>query len=129
LPNFRLTGIVVESERHLAIFAVPGGKPLARTEGETINEWRLESVSPKRVSLSGPSGTMTLEPKSDPHLARPKQFAQPGAKPGQPVVVGARLANPRAVGQPQASAVAVPPARAPIPANAPVPRANPTRPQ
>src|ERR1700731_2641700 len=77
LPNIRLTGIVIDSDRHLAIFAVPGGKPLTRGEGETIDQWRLESIGPNQVSLSGPTGITTLEPKSDPKLVRPKQIAQP----------------------------------------------------
>ena len=77
LPNVRLTGIVIEPDRRLAIFAVPGGKPLTRAEGETINEWRLESIEPNQVSLSGPTGITTLAPKTDPNLARPQQIAQP----------------------------------------------------
>jgi hypothetical protein len=77
LPSLRLTGIVIEPDRRLAIFAVPRGKPLARMEGETINEWRLESVGPSQVALSGPTGTTILEPKSDPNLVRSKKIVQP----------------------------------------------------
>ena len=79
LLNVRLTGIVLEPERRLAIFAVPGSKPLSRAEGETINDWRVESIGPSQVSLSGAAGTMVLEPKFDPALVR----AQPAA--GAPV--------------------------------------------
>jgi hypothetical protein len=81
LPNLRLSGIVIEPEHRLAIFAVPGSKPLARAEGETINEWRLDSIGPNQVSLSGPTGITTLEPKSDPNLVRQKPVAQPAPKP------------------------------------------------
>src|SRR5712691_8040802 len=44
LADVRLTGIVMEPERHLAIFAVPGAKPLIRSEGETMKDWRLDSI-------------------------------------------------------------------------------------
>src|SRR5271154_2979219 len=84
LPNLRLTGIVIEPSRHLAIFAVPDGKPLVRSEGDTVDEWRLDSIEPRQVSLSGPSGITTLEPKADPHIIRPVPAALPGATPAQP---------------------------------------------
>src|SRR5258707_8102203 len=32
LAEVRLTGIVIEPQRHLAIFAVPGAKPMVRSE-------------------------------------------------------------------------------------------------
>ena len=35
LSDVRLTGIVLEPDRHTAIFAVKGEKPLVRSEGET----------------------------------------------------------------------------------------------
>jgi hypothetical protein len=122
LPNMRLTGIVIEPERHLAIFAVPGSKPLVRAEGETINELRVESIGPNQVSLSGPSGSTTLEPKSDPSLIRPKQRAQLTAASAQADVSRARSPNSRATG-------ADSPTRANVPAAGPGPRPNPTRPQ
>jgi hypothetical protein len=127
LPNLRLTGIVIESEYHLAIFAVPGGKPLARVEGETINEWRLESVGPNQVSLSGPTGITTLEPKSDPSLVRQKQTAPPAAKPTPPAAAALRPPAPRTLG-PQPGAMALP-GRPTIPTAGPVRRPNPARPQ
>ena len=128
LPNMRLTGIVIEPERHLAIFAVPGGKPLARGEGETINQWRLENIAPNQVSLSGPTGITILEPKFDPNLVRPKQAPQPAAQPPQPAAVGARLGAPRPAGPPPGAA-AMPPNRALTPAARPAARPNPARPQ
>lgn len=104
LPDVRLTGIVMEADRHLAIFAVSGGKPLVRAEGESLKEWRLDSVSPTEVSLSGPGGLRTLTPKTDPNLVRPAPpvLPGPGAAPGQ-------AARPAAVAQPVPS-----PARPPI---------------
>jgi len=127
LPNVRLTGIVIEPDRRLAIFAVPGGKPLTRAEGETINEWRLESIGPNQVSLSGPTGITTLAPKTDPNLARPKQIAQPAPKPTPPLAE-----TPRTRGQqPGSPVVASPPIRPNFgPGPGPVrQRPNSTRPQ
>src|ERR1700686_2062233 len=63
LGNVRLTGIVIEPGRHLAIFAVPDAKPMVRSEGEMMNEWRLDSITPEEVVLSGPAGTTSLQPK------------------------------------------------------------------
>jgi len=68
LPNLRLTGIVIEPERRIAIFAADG-KPLARTEGESLADWRVANVSEREVSLSGPGGTTTLGLKPDPKLS------------------------------------------------------------
>jgi hypothetical protein len=84
LTNVRLTGIVIEPDRHIAIFAVQGAKPLVRSEGETVNDWHLDSIAPHEVTLTGPAGPTTLELKSDPNLVRPAPPAQPApqAKPG-----------------------------------------------
>jgi general secretion pathway protein N len=128
LPNLRLTGIIIEPEYHLAIFAVPGGKPLARAEGETINEWRLESVGPNQVSLSGPNGITILEPKADPNLVRQKQTAPPAVRPHPPAAATLRPPAPRTPG-PQPGAIAFPPALPSVPAAGPVGRPNPARPQ
>src|SRR5580704_17879258 len=57
LPDVRLSGIVIEPDRRIAIFAVAGAKPLVLAEGETLKDWRLDSISPQEVSLSGPAGT------------------------------------------------------------------------
>jgi hypothetical protein len=77
-PDVRLSGIVIEPDRRIAIFAVNGAKSEALSEGEVLNNWRIDSISPQQVSLSGPSGTMTLKPKSDATLVRP---AAPSASP------------------------------------------------
>ena len=111
LLNLRLTGIVVDPLGHLAA---------CRSEGEVVNEWRVESISANQVSLSGPNGITTLEPKPDPSLIRPK--------PGQGAPASARSAASRAAG-PQPSPAAAPPGRAPNPDTVSGRRANPTRPQ
>ena len=70
LADTRLTGIVTEPGRRIAIFAVSGGKPLKVAEGDEVSGWRIESITPREISLSGPSGTKTLQPKLDPNLAQ-----------------------------------------------------------
>ena len=111
LTDVRLTGIVIEPERHLAIFAAPGAKPTVRSEGETMNDWRLDSITLREVVLSGPSGTRTLQPKSDAGLARrvptpprPAQNSAQVAAPGpQPPATAARPGiAPPAVARPKA---------------------------
>jgi hypothetical protein len=113
MSDIRLTGIVVEPDRHLAIFAVAGAKPVVRAEGESLKEWRVESISPTEVSLTGPGGSRTLAPKTDPNLVRPGPPAFPGpaaggraAQPGvaQPAPAAGR--PPNAQVQPQAAPIA-----------------------
>ena len=116
MGNIRLTGIVIEADRHVAVVAVPGAKPLVRSEGEAVNEWHLDSISLREVSLSGPGGIMTLEPKSDPTMVRPTQAARPVVSPTQPSATGGRPSSPVAAA-PQAK----PPPR--TPGNAGPPRA------
>ena len=85
LADMRLTGIVTEPEHHVAIFAVNGAKPLRLTEGEAVSGWRIESITPHEVSLSGPGGTKTLEPKLDPNLVQQPPPQPPAANPaGRP---------------------------------------------
>ena len=113
LPNMRLTGIVIEPDRRLAIFAIPGAKPIALAEGELINEWRVESVAPNQVSLIGATGITILEPKFDPTLVRPKPVAPANPTPPQAALTGGRAPPPRPGTQPAGGAV-FPPARAPL---------------
>jgi hypothetical protein len=103
LADMRLTGIVTEPQHHVAIFAVNGAKPLRLTEGEAVSGWRIESITPREVSLSGPGGTKTLEPKLDPNLAQPSG-PTPAAQPSQLVNVPPRQGVP-----PGLPAAAVPP--------------------
>jgi general secretion pathway protein N len=108
----RLTGIVTEPGRHIAIFAVNGAKSLRLSEGESVSGWRIESITPREISLSGPSGSKTLEPKVDPNLVPPA----PGATP-------AVIAGTRPTGVPAASTPA-----AARPGASPVPGLPPPRP-
>jgi hypothetical protein len=107
LADFRLSGIVIEPDRRIAIFAA-GAKPFIRAEGESLNNWRLDNISPYAVSLSGPEGTRTLEPKADKNLVRP---APPTAAAGQRGPAGS--ARPGVAGQ--VSGVNRPPPMAKMP--------------
>jgi general secretion pathway protein N len=93
LADTRLTGILTEPGRRMAIFAVNGGKPLKVVEGDEVSGWRVESITPREVSLSGPGGTKTLQPKLDPNLAGQvpqPPVANPAAPGGRPATAAAR---------------------------------------
>src|ERR1700736_2573777 len=106
LSDARLTGIVTTPGRRIAIFAVSGDKPLKVAEGDAVSGWRIESITPREVSLSGPSGTKNLQPKLDPSLAPP-----PGQPPiGQPA---GRGPTPPAAGPPRVPVPGAAPALAP----------------
>jgi general secretion pathway protein N len=104
LADTRLTGIVTEPGRRIAIFAVSGDKPLRVAEGDAVSGWRIESITPREVSLSGPTGTKTMQPKLDRNLAPPP--AQP--PPGTPPRPAAPSAAARPPIQPAAAGVAPP---------------------
>ncbi len=91
----RLAGIVTEPGHRFAIFAATGVKPLLVTEGDTVSGWRVDSISPREVSLSGPSGTKTLQPKIDPNLVPPAPPPMATATPPPPPPI-----NPAAVRPP-----------------------------
>ncbi len=94
LADTRLTGIVTEPGHNIAIFAVNGAKALTLTEGETVSGWRIENITPREVSLSGPSGTKSLQPKVDPSLVPPPVVNAPARPPVQPAAA-APAALPR----------------------------------
>ena len=66
LGGARLTGIVIGPGERLAIFDMKGAKPVVLNEGETVSGWRVDSIVPSEVSLVGPGGIKTLQPKLDP---------------------------------------------------------------
>ena len=112
LSDTRLTGIVTEPDRRLAIFAVAGAKPVALSEGETLSGWRIDSISPREVSVSGPGGTKILQPRIDQNAA-----AQTGSP---PTGAGQRVAGPA---PPRPGAAPVPGGRPPpvAPSKSPAP--------
>jgi hypothetical protein len=71
LRDVRLTGVVIAPDLRIAIFAVSGTNSLVLSEGETLKNWRLDRILPAEVLLSGPAGTIKLEPKLDANLVRP----------------------------------------------------------
>lgn len=91
LSGVRLSGIILEPDRRTAIFAIAGGKPVTRSEGEELNDWRLEAITAQEVSLSGPTGMRTLTPKPDLKLVRPPPPPPPPPAP-------ANQARPAAAG-------------------------------
>jgi len=128
LADMRLTGIVTEPDHHLAIFAVNGAKPLRVTEGEAVSGWRIESITPHEVSLSGPGGTKTLEPKLDPNLVQQPPPQPPAANPAarQPAKPPAPNVAAGQPGQPVPPRINLP-QRPAIPAR--LPARPPVRPQ
>jgi hypothetical protein len=71
LRDVRLTGVVIGPDLRIAIFAVSGADSLVLSEGETLKDWRLDRISPGKVLLSGPAGTIKLEAKPDANLVHP----------------------------------------------------------
>jgi hypothetical protein len=122
LTDARLTGIVTTPGRRLAIFAVSGDKPLKVAEGDAVSGWRIESITPHEVSLSGPSGSKTLQPKLDPNLAAPTVQA-PTGQPGGRVPTPPGAGRPRAPVPGAAPAVAQPPQGLPVAPPGALPRA------
>jgi hypothetical protein len=80
----RLAGIVILPGYRLAIFAVNGAKPLALTEGETVNGWQIETITPRDISLRGPMGVRTLRPKMDAAREFPLQSLKPANMAARP---------------------------------------------
>jgi hypothetical protein len=88
LADTRLAGIVIEPGYRIAIFAPEGAKPITVSEGQTVGRWRVENISSREVSLSGPDGIRTVRPKPDPNLVAAAAIppaverpATPGASP------------------------------------------------
>ena len=85
LRDVRLTGVVIGPDLRMAIFAVTGTNSRVLSEGETLKGWRLESISPKAVMLSGPAGNIVLKPQPDVNLVRPPPpVAVPTGQPDPP---------------------------------------------
>lgn len=94
----RLTGIVIEPDRRLAIFEVAGVKPLTLTEGETVDGWKIEAITPRDVSMIGASGTTTLQPKLDPNHAASPALARKASTPLPPANPARAPLTPTGVG-------------------------------
>jgi hypothetical protein len=121
LTDMRLTGIVTDPEHHVAIFAVNGAKPLRLSEGEVVSGWRIESITPRQVSLSGFDGTKTLEPKLDPNLVQPAPGPTPAAN------LGARPPAQPAPGVQPFAGINLPPRAGVLPGSPTSPPSRPPR--
>jgi hypothetical protein len=65
----RLSGILVDPAPH-AIFQPTGdGKPMVVGVGDQVAGWEVQQIAADSVTLTGPKGTQTLQPKPDPALA------------------------------------------------------------
>src|SRR5499427_3946613 len=84
LRDVRLTGVVIGPDLRMAIFAVTGTNSRVLSEGETLKGWRLESISPKVVMLSGPAGNIVLKPQPDANLVRPPPPVAVPVRPARP---------------------------------------------
>jgi hypothetical protein len=69
--DVRLTGIVIAPDLRIAIFAVSGANSLVLSEGQRLNDWRLDRILPGEVLLSDRGSTIKLEPRPDANLVRP----------------------------------------------------------
>ena len=61
LKDKRFAGIVIEPHRRLAIFAVTGAKPLVLTEGDSVDGWRIETITADEIALVSAQGSRTLQ--------------------------------------------------------------------
>jgi hypothetical protein len=93
----RLSGIFSVSNARHAVFQPSGDvPPLVVGEGELVAGWNVVKISLDSVTLKGPNGETTLEPKFDENLTPPAPPApvynkpanpaqpRPGTPPGQP---------------------------------------------
>lgn len=110
----RLAGIQLVGTSKHAIFQPTGDvPPLVVGEGETLKDsvWKVETIGLTSVTLSGPSGEMTVEPKFDENaVAPPPQLPVQRPRPAQ-------------------RGAAVPPPQPAPPTLRPNPAPNPVQPQ
>jgi general secretion pathway protein N len=66
LPLPRLSAIVITAAGRTAIFSGDDGKSTAIQAGGVIDGYRVDSISPGEVKLTGPAGSKTLRPQFDP---------------------------------------------------------------
>jgi hypothetical protein len=86
LGGARLTAIVIAPDERIAIFDMQGAKPLVLSEGQTVSGWRVDSITPSEVSLLGPGGLKTLQPKLNPsHTGSNNSIAPASSVPPAPI--------------------------------------------
>ena len=63
----RLTGIIVDGTRRVALFAAPpGGRPTVAEAGSHIGAYEVRDVADAGVVVMGPEGTTLIRPLFDP---------------------------------------------------------------
>jgi hypothetical protein len=114
LKDKRFAGIVIEPDRRLAIFAVTGAKPLAVSEGDSVDGWRIESINADEIALVSAQGSRTLRltpaPAGGEERTQRRKIAasaRPGAASKQNAAADAPQPNPKNA----AAAAAKPPIR------------------
>jgi hypothetical protein len=114
LADKRLAGIVIEPDRRLAIFAVTGAKPITVGEGDTVDTWRIETITASEILLVGPNGSRTLQPMPDPAAAQARAARGNPATPApaQPQAPASSAAPPAQAAPAQSPRAGRPPASA-----------------
>jgi len=118
-----LTGVLLTSEFGMAILTTDQKQSLRlRLNGEAVNGWQLLALEPRSATVTGPSGTQTLElvTFSGQGGEPPTVLGTPAGRPGQPTAAPVPLPPPN--GQPTTRFTANSPTPAPAPA--PVPAQN-----
>jgi hypothetical protein len=88
----RLTGVIVGPGGGRAIFAGIDGKPRTAAEGDTVGEFKIRSIGPGLVTLSGPEGPRVMRPTyvAMPRGATPEVSENDGARSAAQVPSGTR---------------------------------------
>ena len=74
----RLTGIIVDGTRRVALFAAPqGGRPTVAEAGSHIGAYEVQEVADAGVVVLGPEGTTLIRPLFDPAPASPPRTPVP----------------------------------------------------
>jgi len=115
LADKRLAGIVIEPDRRLAIFAVTGAKPIIVGEGDSVDAWRIETITASEILLVGPNGSRTLQPMADPAAAQARAARGNSATPAPAQPQAAAPAQAAAAQSPRAGRPPASPARAGAP--------------
>jgi hypothetical protein len=99
----RLTGIVVDRDRRVAVFQPVGEKPRTLKEGDSLGGWTIQTIGHRQVVLQKSGGTMTIEPAKETVGAgsaigqTPRRGAYPGQMPAPaPMPPGAPMAPGKA---------------------------------
>ena len=96
----RLSGILTVGNTRHALFQPSGDVPtLTVGEGELVAGWNVVKIGLDSVTLKGPNGETTLEPKFDENLTPAAPPAPVYTKPATPAT--ARPGTPQTSGQPQ----------------------------